>query len=482
LVPFFIAGAALGLATVWLEKHHVYAQGEEWALSFVDRLLVAGRALWFYAGKLLWPHRLTFIYPRWQIDSGVWWQYLFPLAAVAVIFILWSLRRRIGKGPLAAVLFFAGTLVPALGFFDVYPMRFSFAADHFQYLASIGLIALATAGITTLFGRLGAQQSTIGFVVCMAVLFVFGVLVWKQGNIYKDAETLYRDTISKNLNAWMAYNNLGAFLEEHGNLDEAMAHFAKAIRIKPDYALAHYNMAEVLARQEKFEEAMAYNLEALRIKPDYPKPYNSLGTIYARQGKIDQAMLHFYKALKLSPYYASVHNNLGALLARQGKLDEAIAQLSEALRILPDYAKAHNNLGEALMRSGKINQAAFHLHQALKLKPDYADAHNNLGVLLARQGEIDEAIAHLSEAIQIEPDSIEAHYNLGTMLARQGEFEEAANHFRQALRLDPNLVRARRSLQSLPQIDGQPDAKSKSETRSQDRSKLLSLVGDGEVL
>jgi Flp pilus assembly protein TadD len=466
LVPFFIAGAVLGLATVWLEKHHVYAQGEEWALSFVDRLLVAGRALWFYAGKLVWPHKLTFIYPRWQIDSGVWWQYLFPLAAVAVIFILWSLRRRIGKGPPVAVLFFAGTLVPALGFFDVYPMRFSFVADHFQYLASIGLIALAAAGITTLFGRLGPWQSTIGLVVCMAVLFVFGVLVWKQGNIYKNAETLYRDTISKNLNAWMAHNNLGVFLEEHGNLDEAMAHFAKAIKIKPDYAIAHYNMAEILAHQEKFEEAMAYNLEALRIKPDYPKPYKSLGMIYARQGKTDQAMLHFFKALRLNPYYASAHNNLGALLARQGKLDEGIAQLSEALRILPDYPKAHNNLGEALMRSGKINQAAFHLRQALKLKPDYPDPHNNLGVLLARQGKINEAIAHLSEAIRIEPDSTEAHYNLGTMLARQGDFEEAANHFRQALRLDPNLVRARRSLQSLPQIDGQPDVKSKSETRS----------------
>jgi len=466
LFPFFIAGAVFGLTTVWLEKHHVYAQGEEWALSLVDRFLVAGRALWFYAGKLLWPHPLTFTYPRWQIDSGVWWQYLFPLAAAAVIVILWLLRRRIGKGPFVAVAFFAGTLVPALGFFDVYPMRFSFVADHFQYLASIGLLALAAAMMMAFSGRLGAQQSTIGFVLSIAVLFVFGVLVWKQTTIYKDSEKLYRDTISKNPNAWMAHNNLGVFLEEHGDLGKAMAHFAEAIRIKPDYALAHYNMAEALVRQKKFEEAITYNLEALRIKPDYPKPYNSLGMIYAQQGKIDQAILHLHKALELSPYYASARNNLGALLARQGKLDEAIAQLSEALRILSDYPTAHNNLGEALMRSGKINQAVFHLHQAIKLKPDYADPHNNLGALLARQGKLDEAIAHLSEAVRIEPDSIEAHYNLGTMLARKGEFEEAAIHFRHALRLDPNLERARRSLESLPQIDGQPDGKFESETRS----------------
>ena len=111
----------------------------------MDRCLVAGRALWFYAGKLFWPHKLAFIYSRWEIDARAAWQYLFPLAALAVLIALWLLRQRIGKGPLVAVSFFAGTLVPALGFFDVYPFRYSFVANHFQYLASIGLIALAVA-------------------------------------------------------------------------------------------------------------------------------------------------------------------------------------------------------------------------------------------------------------------------------------------------------------------------------------------------
>ncbi len=147
-LPFFVAGAALALVTSWLERTHVGASGPDWALSVLDRCLIAGRALWFYAGKLLWPANLTFIYPRWQVDPGVWWQWLFPLMAVAMVTILWSLRERIGRGPLVAVLFFAGTLFPALGFANVYPMRYSFVADHFQYLASAGLIALAAAGLT----------------------------------------------------------------------------------------------------------------------------------------------------------------------------------------------------------------------------------------------------------------------------------------------------------------------------------------------
>ena len=447
LIPFFVVGVALGLTTVWLEKYHVGAQGEEWALSFLDRFLIAGRALWFYAGKLVWPHELTFIYPRWQIDAGVWWQYLFPLTAVAVILILWLLRRQLGKGPLVAVLFFTGTLIPALGFFDVYPMRYSFVADHFQYLASIGLIALGAAGATIFFGKLGPSYRNLGYVACVGLLLAFGLGVWKQGSIYRDAEVLYRDTISKNPNAWMAHNNLGVLLQEDSSVAAAMIHYVRALRIKPDNPLTHYNMAEVLFLQEKFDEAIAHNFEALRLKPDYPKPYNSLGLIYARQGKIDAAVAHFSQALRMKPDYANPHNNLGTLLARQGKLDEAIAHFSEALRILPDYAKAHNNLGEALARQGKFDEATSHLYQAMQIDPEYVDPHINLGALLAGQEKLDEAITHYAEALRIEPNSVEAHNNMGTILAYQGKNEDAVAHFSQALLIEPDSVRVRRNFE-----------------------------------
>jgi hypothetical protein len=153
LVPFFVLGAALGLTTAWMEQHYVGAQGAEWALSWLDRCLIAGRALWFYVGKLVWPARLAFIYPRWQIDSALW-QYCYPLAAVGLVVCLWVLRRRIGKAPLVAALYFGGTLGPALGFINVYPMRFSFVADHFQYMASVGLLTLMVGLLTTGLDRL----------------------------------------------------------------------------------------------------------------------------------------------------------------------------------------------------------------------------------------------------------------------------------------------------------------------------------------
>jgi hypothetical protein len=186
LLPFFALGVGLGLITAWMEKFHVGAQGAEWSLTFADRCLIAGRALWFYAGRLVWPAHLTFIYPRWKIEPEVWWQWLFPVAAVGVVAGLWLARRRIGKGPLVAVLFFAGTLGPALGFVNVYPMRFSFVADHFQYLASVGLITLCAVGL-----------ARMPRVMPATLVVLLGALTWQQAGIYRNLETLWRDTLAR---------------------------------------------------------------------------------------------------------------------------------------------------------------------------------------------------------------------------------------------------------------------------------------------
>jgi tetratricopeptide (TPR) repeat protein len=419
LVPFFVVGAVLGLTTAWLEKYHVGALGEEWALSFVERFLVAGRALLFYASKLVWPHKLTFIYPRWQIDSGVWWQYLFPLAAAAVIFLFWFLRRRIGKGLFVALMFFVITLIPALGFFDVYPMRFSFVADHFQYLASIGLIGLAASGTATLLQRLDPQPKKIGFAMCSIVLFILGVCVWQQGNIYRDVEKLYMDTINKNPLAWMAYNNLGVYYAEHGKLNKAMALYAESLRIKPTYPDACNNLGVALAKQGRIEEAITYYIKALKIDPRFPRAHNNLGNALAQQGKNEEAVTHFAKALELEPGFAGVYNNLGNVLMEQGRLTEARFHFSRALELEPDFAEASFNMGNVLTQQGKMDEALAHFSRAVELKPDFAEAHNSLGVILARKERLDEAIVHFNEALRLKPGFLSAQNNLKTALGQQ---------------------------------------------------------------
>jgi tetratricopeptide (TPR) repeat protein len=438
LLPFFVVGAALGLLTVWMEKHLVGAQGEAWALSLVDRCLIAGRALWFYAGKLLWPRNLIFIYPRWPVNSGIWWQYLFPVTAGAVLALLWFMRRRTGKGPLVTLLYFAVTLVPALGFFNVYPMQFSFVADHFQYLASIGVIALVSAWISVALNRLPSPRRAYGHAICLGVLLVFAVQIWHLGRSYINIETLWRDTIAKNPDAWLAHNNLGTELYDRGSLDEAIYQYSEALRSNPTYALAHNNLGAALENKGRLDEAIDHYRQALRIQPDYADAHTNLGTALARQGKLGEAISHYAQALQIEPADPRAHNNLAGALLDMGRFDEALDHFRQALRIQPDCVEAHNNLGTVLIAKGKVDEAILHYTEALRIRPGYADAHYNLAGALTAKGKLDEAMEHYCEMLRSKPDHAGAHAELAVILKRRGRTVEAIEHYQQALRLKPD--------------------------------------------
>lgn len=350
LAPLFAAGIAFGLITALMEKYHVGAEGAEWSLPFLERCLLASRVPWFYAWKLVWPLDLVFIYPRWEIDAGIWWSYLFPAATLSVVAALWLLKAKWGKGSLVGVLFFLGSLFPAMGFFNVFPMRFSFVADHFQYLASLGLIALLTAAAVRTSRAFGTAGQYPVRVLCAVILAALAFLSWKQCHAYKDLETLWRDTLSRNPGAWIAHSNLGEILVEQGKIDEAEAHCRKALELKRDLPEAHGNLANALYHKGKYDEAALHLKEVLRLDPENLRAMNNLAAVYEAQGKWEDAVDLFNDALRIDPLYPSAHYNLANVLVKQGRIEEAAAHYSEALRVNPGFTQARGKL-EELRRS-----------------------------------------------------------------------------------------------------------------------------------
>ncbi|MBU0638806.1 MAG: tetratricopeptide repeat protein [Planctomycetes bacterium] len=384
LLPLFALGLALAVMTVWMERHSVGTEFVEGSLPWLDRCLLAGRIVWFYVAKLVCPVRLSFIYPRWVSDPDVWWQYLYPLAALLTVATLWTLRKRIGRGPLVAVLFFGGTLLPALGFIDVFPMQYSYVADHFQYLACIGLVTLFAAVLTWALRRWAATATRLvraQRTATVVILGALGLLTWRQGHVYQDLETLWRDTLRKNPSAWMAHNNLGIVLFDQGRDHAAVAHYRQALRLKPDHYAAHTNLANALCRTGALTQARQHYDEALRINPEYPLAHYNLGNLLITQGQRAAAIGHYELAARFSPNHVWARVNLAVALLEESRVNQAVEHLRHALRVQPQCAPAHYNLGRALELDNRPADAMREYQETLRYDPRHAGARSRLQAL-----------------------------------------------------------------------------------------------------
>jgi tetratricopeptide (TPR) repeat protein len=415
-LPFFGLGIGAGLFTAWVERNFVGAHGTAFQLSILQRCLIAARDFWFYLFKLLWPVKLTFIYPRWQISGAIWWQYLFPLTLILLLALIWRLRKK-NRGPLAAVLVFLGLLFPALGFINVYPFIYSFVADHFQYLACVGPLTLFAAGMTMALDSIAPGKVLLRPTISFLLLLTLGALSWRQCRDYRDIETLWRTTIARNPDCWMAYSNLGSFLSAHGDANEAIADFRKALEIWPNQSKDHNNLGKALVQKGRIAEAMDHFQTALRVSPDDPDTENNIGAASLQQGDADEAISHLRRAVEKWPRHAQGHINLGNALLQNREIDAAIAEYEKTLALPFDHAESHYSIGTALRQKGDVEEAIVHYRKALELRPDYANAHNNLANALRQQGRTEEAVHEYEAALKSEPDSILAGNNLAWILA-----------------------------------------------------------------
>jgi protein O-mannosyl-transferase len=420
LLPFFALGIIAGLFTALLERVFIGAFGTGFQLSILQRCLIAGRDFWFYLFKLVWPAKLTFIYPRWQISAAEFWQYLFPIGLILLLGIAWRFKDK-HRGPLAAALVFLGLLFPALGFINVFPFLYSFVADHFQYLACAAPLTLFAAGLTLGLDGVAPGKNFLRPTISGALLLILGCLTWRQCGSYRDIETLWRTTIARNPECWMAYSNLGSFLSSRGDVDEAIQDFRRAIELNPDASKDHNNLGKALLQKGRMAEAIEEFQTALRISPDDSDAENNIGAFYLQKGDPDEALVHLSQAVKNRPTNAEAYINFGNALLQKRQFDEAIAAYSATLGLHYDHAESHYSIGNAFRVKGALDEAMLHYRMALDLRPDYADAHNNLGNTLRQLGRIQGAIREYEAALKSQPDSILAQNNLAWLLATAGD-------------------------------------------------------------
>ena len=420
LAPFFALSAVVSAWTIWEQKFHSGALGAEWALSLPERGALAGRALWFYLGKLAWPEPLNFIYPRWEIGAASPVAWLPAAAAVAAgVLLAWRAHRGAGRAAFFAAAFFGALLFPVLGFFDVYFFRYAFVGDHFQYLASMGPLALAGAALAQL-------RRWLAVTIAGAVLVACAALTWRHAQDFSDNETLWRATLARNPAAPMAWLNLGATLAKQHRDAEAIACFERAAAIRPDDVETRNDAGWGLVTAGYPAAAIPLLEEVLRLKPDHAEAHNNLGNALRKLGRLDEAATHYARSLALKPASAEAHNNLGSILAETGRLAEATAQFVQAIRLAPRFAPAQANLGTAFGLAGRWAESVGPLREALRLKPGYPDADEKLAVALANTGRLAEAVPHFERALALNPAAANVRRGFAEVLQRLGREREAA--------------------------------------------------------
>lgn len=446
LGPFLALSAVAAGWTIWEQKFHSGAVGDEWNQSWAERAIIAGRAGWFYLEKLVWPARLSFIYPRWVPDAARVADYLpVLLAASGLVWLTW--RRERQRATFVAAGFFVALLFPVLGFFDVYFFRYAFVGDHFQYLAGIGPLALLAAGLAVTLPR---WLPIVGGVAALA----FATLTAVQSADYRSSETLWRATVARNPGSAMAWAQLGSVHEQAGRQREALACFQRALRINPKHpeALNHLGCAYLLAG--RVPEGIAELERAIEARPGFAEAHSNLGIALVQAGRANEALAHFVFALEARPDAVETRHHYAKALATLGRPADASAEFAVVAQQRPGDATVHENFGNALRALGRSEQALAEFARAIELKPARASAHNDLGATLAPLGRMAEALAQFDEAVRLDPGYAAAHVNRGGALASLGRLDEAREAFARAVELDPDSAAAHNYLGQILQAQG----------------------------
>jgi tetratricopeptide (TPR) repeat protein len=441
-IPFFVLSAIFTGVTVW-------GQGEIGAVIPVDKLPVlirlenVGVSYARYLTKIFWPVGLAMPYPLsyWPVSLRV---FSFVLVAGLSVWVVRQAARR----PYVFVgwFWFLGTLLPVIGLIQAGGQAI---ADRFVYIPCLGLFLIIVQGAAEVLPGSLAGNWLKG----AAAAAVLSLCAWRSGvqlSYWQNSGTVFSHTLAVTGENPFASQNLGCYLRDHGEVDEAIRQFRAGLKVNPDNGDLLADLAYAVGmKKREYAEAVPLYEAALRDEPDKWDIHYDFATVLAQLGRVDDMIAQYRLALRLKPDCAEAHSRLGIALVAKGGIDEAIGHFQTAVRLMPAAAEVHCNLGNALTLQKHYAEAIQQYEEALRLNPHYAFAQNNLGSALESSGRLEEAGEHYRDALRLDPHYATAHFNLGCLLARTGQPQEAAAQLKEALRLQPDYPEAAQKLAGL---------------------------------
>ncbi len=359
-IPFFILTSVSIWFTLWAARVGG-ALVDDVDSPLVPRLYNAVFSYGAYLFKMTWPVDLAVIYPYTD---------LMPLAKVLISAVFLAgisgfVIYRMERFPylFTGWFWYMGTLVPVIGLVQVGAQAM---ADRYAYVSLVGIFVVISWGISDLLGKV-RKGAVILIALAMLVITALTAATRWQVQLWQNTKTLFNHAIAVTDGNYIAHDTLGVALLGEGKREEAIAHFLKAVEIKPNYAMAYNNLGIALQLEGRASEALSYYWKAVTIKSDYGDAFYNLGTLFESLGNLDKALAAYRQAVVLKPASAPVNNNFGVALAKKGDTEAAIAAFRRALRLDPNYAGAHYNLSIVFRKKGLSHEADVHRREAERL-------------------------------------------------------------------------------------------------------------------
>ncbi len=427
LVPWLVLGVASALMTIYIEHGQAGAHGRVFQFTVAQHLIIAGKDLWFYPFKLFWPWPMMEVYPRWHINDLAAWQWIFPISAFAVPVVLLALSKKIGRGPFVAVAVYGLLIAPLLGFLAFYTEIYTFVADHYQYLACIGIIALVAESVTRMLNhattptklaaesaiststlptavaeRLMVRRHFMVVSIVILVLFALGSMTWAQCEIYTPPLEVWVHNLQCDPTNWLAMERIGAHEFDKGEIPAALRLFLRANQLSHgEDAVVNVDVADSLRALGHYRKAIPYYQRSLAIIPLQPPTISHLVQSYERVGNWRQAAIDVVRGIKLYPHSSALQEQLASMLVKAGRPQLAIPHYLIAIRYEPENTKALFGLAQALNVLGHWKQAIPYYQRALKASPGFGLGHFAYGAGLLKHGQPAAAAAEFRTVLKL---------------------------------------------------------------------------------
>jgi tetratricopeptide (TPR) repeat protein len=510
VLPMLVAGLGMGFFTGYVEHKYVIrppgsadetfstylsakfagtlSAGPEFDLTAIQRLLLATVTPWFYLWKLVLPVNLIFFYPRWDLASApaFWWLGGAGLAVLALIAVAAAFRGV--RWPTLVLGGYLAGLFPAMGFFDVYPFRYSYVADHFSYHAAWILLAAFAA----LLARLGAKAHLsvkAAMVGSTILLLLLSARTWLHAGDFVDRFALWTHVISKNPESWAATRGLAlerivfaercevamrearafndpkaydrALAEYRENLDEAEKLLVRVQQLRPGHEMTSYDLGRVyfmrgdLARAKEMFDRSAREQEAsttLRDGP-YAGVYFAQGQIAQRQGDIGAAIGYFRKAIaaehppvqmpQVGPRIELLKLGVAEALRIRAAATRPVSTTGPGTRpatpVIPDWALTQ---GELVALARDVTEMA----------PENYEGWLYSGDLMMLLNRYPDAVVAYQQAARI-GETTDAFVGFGKALASMGRFGDARLAFQTALQRETSRTDIRRLMDQAAEME-----------------------------